>query len=159
MSSTTGWSYATATALAYAIWGLSPGSACLIWGVTRLTDGLGLLGCGLWRTRLGRPDRALLRAALRFGVRSAAGELAVTTNARADQSIMGAISPERELGLYAAAVNAGEVLLYLPNAVGNALLPNLAGSERERLGTVTLGAFRRVLAITSAAIVAAAISG
>jgi O-antigen/teichoic acid export membrane protein len=159
MSSATGWSYAAATGLAYVIWGLTPASASLIWGVTRLADGFGLLGCGLWRTRLGRPDRALLRAALRFGIRSAAGELAVTTNARADQSIMGAISPERELGLYAAAVNAGEVLLYLPNAVGNALLPNLVGSDRARLATATLGAFRRVLAITSAAIVVAAISG
>jgi O-antigen/teichoic acid export membrane protein len=158
-SSSVAWVYAGTIAGVYAIWGLTPASACLIWGLSRLADALSLLAFGLARTRIGRPDRALMRAALRFGIRSAAGELAITTNARADQSIMGAISPERELGLYAAAVNVGEVLLYLPNAVGNALLPNLVEAETSELGTMTLRAFRMVFAITTVAVVGAAVTG
>jgi O-antigen/teichoic acid export membrane protein len=156
---TTGWTYAFAMLLAHRIWGLTPASACLIWGLSRLLDATSLIGCSLYRTRLGRPDRTLLRSALRFGIRSAAGELATSTNARADQSIMGAISPERELGLYAVAVNAGEVLLYLPNAVGSAIVPNLVETGYDELEATTLRAFRMVFAVTTVAVVGAAIAG
>jgi O-antigen/teichoic acid export membrane protein len=156
---TTGWTYAFSMLIAYRLWGLTPASACLIWGLSRLLDAVALLACSLYRTRLGHPDRALLRSTLRFGIRSAAGELATSTNARADQSIMGAISPERELGLYAAAVNAGEVLLYLPNAVGSAIVPNLVTTEREELEATTLRAFRMVFAVTTVAVVGAAVAG
>lgn len=158
-SSATGWLYAGTTAVAFVIWGLDPGSACLIWGLTTLAGSFAMLGCGLWRTPLGRPDLALFRATLRFGIRGAAGELAITTNARADQSIMGAISSSRELGLYAVAVNVGEVLLYLPNAVGNALMPNLVGSGRADLERTTLRAFRLVLSVTTIAVAGAAVTG
>ena len=156
---TTGWTYAFAMLIAHQIWGLTPASACLIWGLSRLLDAVALVGCSLYRTRLGRPDRALLRSTLRFGIRSAAGELATSTNARADQSIMGAISPERELGLYAVAVNAGEVLLYLPNAVGSAIVPNLVETEHDELEATSLRAFRMVFAVTTVAVVGAAIVG
>jgi O-antigen/teichoic acid export membrane protein len=156
---TTGWTYAFAMLIAHRIWGLTPASACLIWGLSRLLDATSLIGCSLYRTRLGRPDRTLLRSALRFGIRSAAGELATSTNARADQSIMGAISPERELGLYAVAVNAGEVLLYLPNAVGSAIVPNLVETGYDELEATTLRAFRMVFAVTTVAVVGAAIAG
>ncbi|MEO9174257.1 MAG: oligosaccharide flippase family protein, partial [Gaiellales bacterium] len=118
-----------------------------------------LMGCCLYRTRLGRPDRTLLRAALRFGIRSAPGELATSTNARADQSIMGAIQPERELGLYAVAVNAGEVLLYLPNAVGSAIVPNLVETGRDELEETSLRAFRMVFAVTTVAVIFAGVVG
>lgn len=156
---TTGWTYAFSMLIAYHFWGLTPASAALIWGLSRLLDAASLLGCSLYRTRLGRPDRALLRAALRFGIRSAAGELATSTNARADQSIMGAISPERELGLYAVAVNAGEVLLYLPNAVGSAIVPNLVETDRDELEATSLRAFRMVFAVTTIAVVVAGVVG
>jgi O-antigen/teichoic acid export membrane protein len=158
-SSATGWLYAGTTAVAFVIWGLDPSSACLIWGLTTLAGALLMLGCGLWRTPLGRPDLELFRDTLRFGIRGAAGELAITTNARADQSIMGAISSSRELGLYAVAVNVGEVLLYLPNAVGNALMPNLVGSEQAELERTTLRAFRLVFGITAVAVAGAAVTG
>jgi O-antigen/teichoic acid export membrane protein len=156
---TTGWTYAITMLVVYQVHGLTPASACLIWGLSRLLDASSLLGCVRFRTRLGRPDRALLRAALRFGIRSAPGELATSTNARADQSIMGAISPERELGLYAVAVNAGEVLLYLPNAVGSAIVPNLVETGRDELEATSLRAFRMVFAVTTVAVIGAAILG
>ena len=156
---TTGWTYAFAMLFAFHFWGLTPASACLIWGLSRLLDACSLLACSLYRTRLGRPDRALLRQSLRFGIRSAAGELATSTNARADQSIMGAISPEHELGLYAVAVNAGEVLLYLPNAVGSAIVPNVVEAEHDELEATTTRAFRMVFGVTTIAVVAAAIVG
>jgi O-antigen/teichoic acid export membrane protein len=156
---TTGWIYAGTMFFVYLIWGLTPASACLIWGLSRLLDATSLIACCLYRTRLGRPDRTLLRAALRFGIRSAPGELATSTNARADQSIMGAISPERELGLYAVAVNAGEVLLYLPNAVGSAIVPNLVETGRDELEDTSLRAFRMVFAVTTVAVIGAAVIG
>jgi O-antigen/teichoic acid export membrane protein len=156
---TTGWTYAFAMLIAFHFWGLTPASAALIWGLSRLLDACSLLTCSLYRTRLGRPDRTLLRASLRFGIRSAAGELATSTNARADQSIMGAISREHELGLYAVAVNAGEVLLYLPNAVGSAIVPNVVEAEHDELETTTMRAFRMVFGVTTIAVVISAIVG
>jgi O-antigen/teichoic acid export membrane protein len=158
-SSMAAWVYAGATFIAFLAFDLEPDSAMLIWGVCGLLGALLLLGCSLYGTGLGRPDAALLRTALRLGARSAAGELAGTTNARADQTIMGAIAPTAELGLYAAAVNAGEVLLYVPNAVGNALLPNLVATEQKDFAHTTLRAFRMVAAITGIAVVAAAAAG
>jgi O-antigen/teichoic acid export membrane protein len=144
---TTGWIYAVSMFVVYQWRGLTPASACLIWGLSRMLDASSLLGCVVFRIRPARPDRTLLRAALRFGIRSAPGELATSTNARADQSIMGAISPERELGLY------------LPNAVGSAIVPNLVETEHDELEATSLRAFRMVFAVTTVAVIGAGILG
>ena len=64
-----------------------------------------------------------------------------------------------ELGLYAVAVNAGEVLLYLPNAVGSAIVPNLVKTGRDELEETSMRAFRMVFAVTTVAVIGAAVTG
>ena len=54
------------------------------------------------------------------------GGVAHLLNARVDQVLMGLIASQAALGTYAVAVNASEVLFYLPSAVGTALLPVVA---------------------------------
>ena len=72
---------------------------------------------------------------------------------------MGVIATESALGIYAVAVNFGEVLLYIPAAVGFALLPRIARSpELERTST-TLSISRSLVVITATTALVAAVAG
>src|SRR4051794_31283940 len=64
-----------------------------------------------------------------------------------------------ELGIYAVAVNASEILLYLPEATAMALLPMVAQLDWERRVDRALQAFRSLAAITTGAILVAAVVG
>jgi len=72
---------------------------------------------------------------------------------------MGLLASEAALGIYAVAVNASEMLLYLPAATATALLPAAARSDPGRRGRQTLQAFRSVALVTTGAVVLAAILG
>jgi O-antigen/teichoic acid export membrane protein len=106
-----------------------------------------------------RPDLRLLGEATRFGLRAWAGGLAQLLNARVDQVLLGLIASEATLGVYAVAVNASEVLFYVPAAAGAALLPVVAGSAEEVRAEQTLRVFRAVALVTLVAAAVAALAG
>ena len=70
------------------------------------------------------------------------GSLARFLNFRLDQVLMGFIATEAALGTYAVAVNASEVLLYLPSATAVALMPLVARSGQLAQVDLVLRAFR-----------------
>ena len=78
----------------------------------------------------------------RFGVRAWVGSLSTFLNFRLDQVIMGAISSNAALGVYAVAVNASEVELYVPQSVSSGLIPIIAATAQEERALRTLRAFR-----------------
>jgi O-antigen/teichoic acid export membrane protein len=107
-----------------------------------------------------RPDLALLRSAVSFGLRAWVGTLSRFLNFRVDQILMGFLASEAALGIYAVAVNASEALLYLPAATAAALVPVVAGGDAGRRAVdQTVRAFRSAALVTAAAIVVAAILG
>lgn len=106
-----------------------------------------------------RPRLSLLVDSMRFGIRAWVGSFARFLNFRIDQILMGLLASEAALGIYAVAVNASEVLLYLPAATATALLPVAARAEPGQRGEQTLRAFRSAALVTTGALVVAAILG
>jgi O-antigen/teichoic acid export membrane protein len=107
---------------------------------------------------MGPVDLALLRESWRFGVRAWIGGLSHFLNARTDQILTALLASEATLGIYAVAVNASEILFYLPGAVAAALLPAVA-RESPGAATRTLPVFRAVTLLTAAAVAVAAVLG
>ena len=139
--------------------GLNVTAALGCWAVSSGGAAATLFIIAIRKYRLGRLDRGLLRAALQFGVRAWALSAARFMNFRADQFLMGFLATEAALGTYAVAVNASEALLYLPFALGAALVPVLGGSEESARGERTLRALRALLFTTTVTVAVAAIVG
>ena len=153
------WVYA---GLVLALWagpGLTVGRAVLAWTATEGLRAGVLIALSRRATQLGRPRRRLLGESIAFGLRLWVGSLARFLNFRTDQILTGFIASEAALGFYAVAVNASEVLLYLPSSAATALLPLIARTERERRAEETLRAFRSVVFVTAAGVAAAALLG
>jgi O-antigen/teichoic acid export membrane protein len=159
VQSTASWFYAMLLALAWVVGGLTAARAAVAWTVAQALQGVVLLGAGLPGIGLGRPSPHLLRESLAFGARAWVGGLSQFLNARTDQILTALIASEATLGIYAVAVNASEILFYLPAAVAAALLPVVArdglGGGPER----TLSVFRPVALVTLGGIVVAAVLG
>ena len=153
------WVYAGLVLVLWAGPGLTVGRAALAWTATEGLRAVVLIGLSSRGTPLGRPNLALLVEEIGFGVRLWVGSLARFLNFRTDQILMGFIASEAALGFYAVAVNASEVLLYLPSSAATALLPLIARSEPARRGEQTLRAFRSVAFVTAAGVVVAALLG
>lgn len=143
------WAYAAALAIAWALTGLTVLSACVIWALGQLLGGVLVLTNALRRTGLGPLDPALQRRTWRFGIRAWVGSLSTLLNFRFDQVIMGAISTNAALGVYAVAVNASEVELYVPQAVSSSLIPIIASTDPEERAQRTLRTFRSVVVVTA----------
>jgi O-antigen/teichoic acid export membrane protein len=153
------WVYA---ALVIGLWagpGLTVGRAALAWTATEAMRSLLLITMSHRATRFGRPVRGLLVESIGFGVRLWVGSLARFLNFRTDQILMGFLATETALGFYAVAVNASEVLLYLPSSAATALLPLIARTEPKRRAQETLRAYRSVVFVTAAGVAAAALLG
>jgi len=145
-----------------AIWltaGLTVTRAALAWVATEVLRALRLLRHSASGLALAGPSLGLLVDEIRFGVRAWVGSCARFLNFRIDQVLMGLLASEAALGIYAVAVNASEMLLYLPAATATALLPAAARSDPGRRGRQTLQAFRSVALVTTGAVVLAAILG
>lgn len=129
------------------------------WAVCQAIAGCLLIGAS-WRAVGVAPlDFSLLMRSLRFGGRLWPGNLASFLNFRVDQVLMGFISTQATLGIYAVAVNASEPLLYLSSAVASALTPVVARSRPDERDNRTQRAFRSLLIPTAASIVAAGTIG
>jgi O-antigen/teichoic acid export membrane protein len=106
-----------------------------------------------------RPDPALFRTTLAFGVRAWAISASRFLNFRVDQLLLGLLASAAALGTYAVAVNASEALLYLPLALGSAIVPVIGGSEKSQRGERALRALRALLLTTAGAVAVAAVVG
>jgi O-antigen/teichoic acid export membrane protein len=153
------WAYAVALAVIDFTVGLTIVRALAIWTAVEAVAGMLLLAAGAAGTGWSRPDIRVLRDVVRFGARAWIGSLSQLLNARTDQIIIGIISTEAVLGVYAVAVNASEVLYYLPSAVATALLPAIAASEPATRLERTLRVYRAILLLTLVLIVLAAALG
>ena len=102
-----------------------------------------LFKASAWRVHL----EVLVRS-IHFGLRAWVGSLSNFVTFRADQVLMGFIATEAALGAYAVAVNGAEMLLYLPAALGLALIPAIAGSDGAGSSERALSVFRMVLLLT-----------
>lgn len=105
----------------------------------------------------GRPDFALGRKMLSFGLKAHAGRIMLLGNYRVDQWILGAVAGSRELGLYSVAVAWAETLFYLPNALALVQRPDLVRATREAAARQAAVVFRIVTAVTAVMAVAIAL--
>ena len=153
------WLYASLVALTWVIFGLSVTGAILAWTGSAIFTAALCIAATLPIAGLGRPSWRLLRATARFGIRVWARGLAVFANARIDQVIMGLIASEASLGIYAVAVNAGEVALYIPSAVAIALLPIIAATAEDKRLDLTLRVARALFLIGLVSIAVGALAG
>jgi O-antigen/teichoic acid export membrane protein len=153
------WAYAVGLAVIDLTVGLTIVRALAIWTAVEAVAAMLLLAAGAAGTGWSRPDIRVLRDSVRFGARAWIGSLSQLLNARTDQIIAGIISTEAVLGVYAVAVNASEVLYYLPSAAATALLPAVAAGEPATRVERTLRVYRAILLLTLALIVVAAAVG
>jgi O-antigen/teichoic acid export membrane protein len=160
ISASGGWLYAAAIVVVGATAGLDVETALLAWIAAHLAWAALLAGVGVRTAGVSLPSPALLAGSMRFGTRAWSGTISQFLNARLDQILVGVIASDVTLGLYAVAVNAAEILLFLPNAVATALLPTLArvGRGAEAVQS-TLRTFRSSLVLTLVTIAAAASTG
>jgi O-antigen/teichoic acid export membrane protein len=157
--STASWVYPAALIALWSTVGLTVFRAALAWTAAEVWRALAYLTPSLRGLRLRRPDPRLLVEAVRFGSRAWVGSLARFLNFRTDQILMGFLASEAALGIYAVAVNASEVLLYLPAAMATALLPTAARADAGLRTEHALRAFRSAALVTAAAALAAALLG
>jgi O-antigen/teichoic acid export membrane protein len=153
------WVYAALLGALYAGPGLTIGRAALVW-TAAMVSGVALLAPACLRgVGLARPDIRLLVRSIRFGLRAWVGSFCNVLNFRADQMLMGFIATEASLGVYAVAVNGAEVLLYLPAALGLALVPTIAKSDAAVRAERALLVFRIVSLLTLPSVIIAGLLG
>jgi O-antigen/teichoic acid export membrane protein len=160
ISASGGWLYALLVVAMASTAGVRVETALAAWITAHLLWAALLVSAGARTAGMRPPSVGLLVESIRFGLRAWAGSISQFLNARLDQILVGAIASSATLGLYAVAVNAAEVLLFLPNAVATALLPTLlrAGPDAEGVKR-TLRTFRSSLLLTLATIVVAGTAG
>ena len=159
ITATASWIYPLFLLVLWSTVGLTVLRAALAWTAAEGIRALAYLGQSLRGLSLRRPDPGLLVEAVGFGSRAWVGSLARFLNFRTDQLLMGFLASEAALGVYAVAVNASEVLLYLPAATATALLPVAARTEAALRAEQALRAFRSAAVVTVAAGLVAALVG
>jgi O-antigen/teichoic acid export membrane protein len=159
ISASGGWLYASALVITSVTVGLSVDSALLAWVGAHFAWAAVLATVGMRTCGRSLPDRRLLAESVRFGARAWMGSTSLLLNARLDQIILGVIATNVALGHYAVAVNAAEVLLFLPTAVAMSLLPAVARESGMTSAERTLRTFRSASILTLVSIVAAAAVG
>ncbi len=154
-----GWLYAGLLFLGWALGTLTVPFALIAWTVASLFSTLLMHAWSIREFGLARPNLRLLRSEIHYGFRASIGWLALTLISRIDQSLMGFMTTEAALGVYAVAVNGVELLHYLPQAVGLVLAPAIAGGAATERTERTLRAFRSATLITAASAAVAAVLG
>jgi O-antigen/teichoic acid export membrane protein len=97
----------------------------------------------------GRPDAALARRTLTFGVKAHAGRVMLLGNYRLDQWLLGAIAGPRELGLYSVAVAWAEALWYLPTTLSAVQRPDLVRARLREAARQAARIFRVAILLTA----------
>ncbi len=159
VTATAAWLYAGTMWLLAVTGEITVVHATLIWVVTQAAKAAVLLIASVRAEGLSRPEPRLLRESLAFGVRAWIGTLSTAFNDRLDQILVALLASEAVLGIYATAVNAFDVLLYLAAAAATAMVPLVARADPAlRTGRV-LAAFRAVALVTTIGIALAAAAG
>jgi len=153
------WGYATLLLVIFSLSHMTVTRAVIAWTVAQLFQAAVYCTAALSIAGINRPSWSLLRESITFGARSWAGSISAFLNARVDQTIMGLISSEQSLGIYAVAVNASEIVLYLPGAVAVALIPAIAASPPKDRLFQTLRIARVVLVLTLISVIMAGLAG
>lgn len=96
----------------------------------------------------GRPNAALARRAVTFGLKSHLGRVMMLGNYRLDQWILGAVAGSRELGLYSVAVAWAESLFYLPTALVIVQRPDLVRAGRRDAAAAAAASVRAAFLLT-----------
>lgn len=159
ITATASWIYPLFLVVLWSTVGLTVLGAALAWAAAESLRALAYLFRSSRGLTLARVDTGLLAEGLRFGSRAWVGSLARFLNFRTDQILMGFLASEAALGVYAVAVNASEVLLYLPAATATALLPVAARTDAGLRAEQALRAFRSAAVVTAAAGLVAAVLG
>lgn len=159
VTASSSWVYAGVLVLLWATVGLTVELAVWAWVAGTIFRGALLLAGAARGNGFGRPNVALLREAVAFGSPGWLGSVARFMNFRTDQILMGFLATEAALGVYAVAVNASEILLYLPQATAIALVPVIARTAAHGHTEQTLRAFRIVMVITLVSMVVAVAAG
>ena len=152
------WSYAIFLLGIAAVSHVTPLDAIIAWSAAHLVFASALFAASWIEVGARRPDPALVRESIAFGYRAWVGNLCRFLNFRTDQLLLGFLGTEAALGLYAVAVNASEMLLYLPSAVGAALIPAVARMAHAERGATTLRVFRMTMLGTAAGVAVAAVT-
>lgn len=159
VTATSAWLYAGTMWLLAVTGEITVVHATLIWVVSQAAKAIVLLVASARAEGLGRLDPRLLRESVAFGVRAWAGTLSTAFNERIDQVIVALLATEAVLGIYATAVNAFDVLLYLAAAAATAMMPLVARADPALRAGRVLGAFRAVSLVTVLGIALAAAAG
>lgn len=102
-----------------------------------------------------RPDFAVLRRSLSYGLREHLSNLAMFLSYRIDMFFIAALVGVREVGYYAIAVMGAEMFFYLPKAVSTVLAPRMAKSAISRGATDTARTTRVVSFLVGAGVLLA----
>jgi O-antigen/teichoic acid export membrane protein len=153
------WLYAGTIGLVSVTSGLTVVRAGAIWVAFQLVKAVVLLGACARAEGVARPSAPMLRSSLAFGARAWVGTLSTAFNERVDQILVALIASEATLGLYAAAVNGFEILLYPAAAAATAILPLAARAYPGERAAHVVGAFRSVAFLTLAGALVAAMVG
>ena len=153
------WIYASCLILLAAVGDVSVSAALVAWAVAHLFWGIGASVMSVTTHSIGRPDWQLFRETVHLGLRAWGGTLSRFLNFRLDQVVLGLLATQSTLAVYATAVNASEVSLYVPVAVAAAAIPTIARVSPADRGVQVLATVRRLLVITFTVVVAAALVG
>jgi O-antigen/teichoic acid export membrane protein len=117
---------------AVAAWvvGAALGTVLRLWYVGR-----GLAG-------FGRPDLALARRSIGFGMKAHGARVLGWGNYRVDQLFVGTIAGSTELGLYSYAVTWAETLFYLPQTLVTVQRPDLVRATRDGAAKLAATVYR-----------------
>jgi O-antigen/teichoic acid export membrane protein len=90
----------------------------------------------LQRQGIARPDRALLRETLSFGLKAHMGTIAGLVNARLDLMIVPAFLSAASVGLYSVATNVTSIIVTLTTTIATIVMPVAARREKQSPRTV-----------------------
>ncbi len=96
-----------------------------------------------------RPDGRLMRAMLRYGMKSYAQVLISGMNYRLDVYLVALFLSTEEVAFYGVAFALAEIAWFLPNAAGTVLFPRLSNAPLEDVHRLTARASRVTLALTA----------
>jgi O-antigen/teichoic acid export membrane protein len=91
-----------------------------------------------------RPDPALIKKFLVYGVPIAAAHLLIALGERLDQAVISQVRSERELGLYVVALGTAGPIMGLGGLLGALVLPKVASQETPEGRAVVLGRYLRL---------------
>lgn len=148
------------TFAALATTGVSPSTAAVgSWIIGQVAGAMGAIVLSIRAFGIVTPTHLLLPFGdlFRYGLPAHGGNLADVATFRLDSLILAATAGAGDLGIYAAAINLAEVLLYIPSSVAMVLLPASAASDdpfplalRATLAVAVISTFGAVLMIALA---------